>query len=98
MRESLSPIKEALMPYRGLDRSGPACYRHDAAEASETCARCLQAICDICVGFENTQPHCPPCAQKARRRRALGRALSGVAGFLVVATTAGSVGWLLSRE
>jgi tetratricopeptide (TPR) repeat protein len=86
------------MPYRGLDRSGPSCYRHDAAPAAETCARCLQTICDICVGFENTQPHCPPCAKKARQRRQLGRVLTVAAGLSVAAAFAGGLGWMATRE
>ncbi len=85
------------MPYRGLDHSGPACYRHSAAPASETCARCLQAICDICVGFESTQPHCPPCALQVRRRRRVGRTLTVALGFVLSAGALGAVGWLLTR-
>jgi tetratricopeptide (TPR) repeat protein len=86
------------MAYRGLEHPITPCYRHSAAQATESCARCLQAICDICVGFENTQPHCPPCAKKVRARRALGRAMTAALGLAVAAATLGGVVWLVSRE
>src|SRR5262245_39935699 len=86
------------MPYRGLERPAPACYRHDAAGASETCANCLQAICDICVGFENTQPHCPPCAKKARARRELTRAASIGLGLAMLSALMGGMGWLAEHQ
>jgi tetratricopeptide (TPR) repeat protein len=86
------------MPYRGLEHSGPACYRHAAAPASESCARCLHPICDICVGFENTQPHCPPCAQKARRARRWVRAAGLSVGLLASSAFAIAVGWVVARD
>jgi tetratricopeptide (TPR) repeat protein len=86
------------MPYRGLDRAGPSCYRHDAAPAAETCARCLQTICDICVGFENTQPHCPPCALKARQRRRFGRAMTIATGIGIAAAFVGGLAFMATRE
>jgi hypothetical protein len=86
------------MPYRGLERPSTACYRHDAAQATETCARCRQTICDICVGYENTQPHCPPCAGQLQRRRKIGRTVTGVLGALAVAATIGSALWVGSYK
>jgi Tetratricopeptide repeat len=86
------------MAYRGLEYPVTPCYRHQAAQASETCTRCLQAICDICVGFENTQPHCPPCARKARRGRELRRVMTAALGLAMSAATLGGVFWLVTRD
>ena len=86
------------MPYRGFDHLGPSCYRHAAAPASESCARCLQPICDICVGFENTQPHCPPCAKKARRMRKAVRAVGLTFGLAASSAFTVLVGWLVTRD
>jgi aspartyl protease family protein len=86
------------MPYRGGDRSRPPCYRHAAADASETCAGCLQPICEICVLFESTQPHCPVCAQKVRRLRKLRRGLAGALVALVGLAFVGAVGYVVTRD
>src|SRR6476659_2474005 len=86
------------MPYRDLERAGPSCYRHAVAPATETCTRCLAAICDICVGFEDTQVHCPPCAQKVRRRRAARRTLGGALGLFVVLGALAGMGWMAARD
>jgi tetratricopeptide (TPR) repeat protein len=36
-----------------------------------SCAACLKAICDICVVYRKTLPHCPSCVRRARRVQTL---------------------------
>jgi hypothetical protein len=86
------------MPYRGLEQSGPSCYRHAAAPATESCSACLQPICEICLGFEDTRPHCPLCAKKVQRRRTLQRRLSGALTLMFFAAIVGGIGFFVTRK
>jgi hypothetical protein len=36
-----------------------------------SCSACLKAICDICVVYRKTLPHCPACVRRARRVQTL---------------------------
>ena len=86
------------MPYRDLERAGPPCHRHPVAAATETCTRCLREICDICVGFEDTQVHCPPCAQTVRRRRVARRSMASALGLFVVLGALAGMGWMAIKD
>jgi tetratricopeptide (TPR) repeat protein len=83
------------MPYRGQPEPGARCFRHDAAPAVASCRKCLNAICDVCLVYDATLPHCPSCARSVRRMRAIGRAATLVS---VLAVVGGGVTWLALRK
>ncbi|HEX9104075.1 MAG TPA: tetratricopeptide repeat protein [Polyangia bacterium] len=58
------------------------------------CERCGRALCDPCVVYDISAPHCIDCARKARRRRAIGAAAK-IGG--VLAAVAGGVLFVASR-
>ena len=58
------------------------------------CERCGRALCDPCIVYDISSPHCIDCARKARRRRAIGAAAK-IAG--VVAAVAGGIVFVASR-
>jgi tetratricopeptide (TPR) repeat protein len=58
----------------------------------------LQPICEICVLFESTQPHCPACAHKQRRARKLRRELAGGLVALFSVAFVGAVGYVVTRD
>jgi len=76
------------MPYRGQPEPGARCFRHDAAPAVASCRRCLKAVCDVCLVYDGTLPHCPACARASRRMRTIGRAAALVA---VLAVAGGNI-------
>ena len=80
--------------YRDAPLVGRACYKHAAAAMAADCERCGRALCDPCVVYELSSPHCFECAKKARRRRALGAAAK-IGG--VLAAIAGGVVFMASR-
>jgi aspartyl protease family protein len=80
--------------YRDLAPMGPLCHRHANAAAAASCLRCEEAICELCLVYDLAQPHCFPCAKRARRLRQLG----GAALLTVVVGVLGSlVGYVVSR-
>jgi hypothetical protein len=72
--------------YRDAPPSGPACYKHASAPAAAQCHRCGRALCDPCVIYDVSSPHCFDCARAARRNRTLGAVakIGGVLGALGV--------------
>ncbi len=70
------------------------CHRHESAEASGSCQRCMQPICDPCIVYVGASTHCPACAKTVRRRRAIGRV---VRATLVVGAIAGFAIYLWTR-
>jgi tetratricopeptide (TPR) repeat protein len=57
--------------YRDAPLTGAACYKHSSAPMSAQCENCERALCDPCVVYWVSSPHCIDCARKARRRRSL---------------------------
>jgi tetratricopeptide (TPR) repeat protein len=79
--------------YRDAPLTGPACYKHASAPMAATCQRCERTLCDPCIVYDVSAPHCIDCARTARRRRGLGAAakiggalLAVAAGITFVAT------------
>jgi tetratricopeptide (TPR) repeat protein len=83
------------MPYRGEAAPGVACSRHAAAPAVGSCYRCGNQVCEICLLYYGAQPHCPPCAGRARRADALKSAAKVVALLGVIA---GVIVFLATRK
>ncbi len=79
--------------YRDAPLSGAACYKHASAPMAAQCARCTRALCDPCIVYDLSSPHCIDCARAARRRRGLlaatkiGAVLAAVAGGIVFVAT-----------
>lgn len=80
--------------YRDAPLVGAACYKHASAPMAAQCERCGRALCDPCIVYDISSPHCFDCARKARRRRAIGAAAK-IAG--VVAAVAGGIVFVASR-
>jgi len=68
--------------YRDQPFTGPACRKHQSAPAAGTCHGCGQEICDVCLVYDLSRPHCLPCARKAQLRRKL-RGASMVAAIVL---------------
>lgn len=70
-------------------RPGASCYRHPDRAASDSCAGCLQPICEMCALAEGSRFLCPECLRGVRRRRRLSWGLvlllllAGLAGVVV---------------
>ena len=80
--------------YRDAPLVGAACYRHASAPMASQCERCGRALCDPCIVYDISSPNCFDCANKARRRRAIGAAAK-IGG--VLAAIAGGVVFVASR-
>jgi len=80
--------------YRDAPLSGAACYKHASAPMAAQCESCERALCDPCVVYWISSPHCIDCAKKARRRRSL-VAAAKIAGVLAV--VAGGVVFVSTR-
>jgi tetratricopeptide (TPR) repeat protein len=79
--------------YRDAPLTGQSCYKHAAAPMAAQCERCERALCDPCIVYDVSSPHCIDCARTARRRRAIGAAakiggaLAAIAGGIVFVVT-----------
>ncbi len=79
--------------YRDAPLTGQPCYKHASAPMAAQCDRCTRALCDPCIVYDVSAPHCIDCARTARRRRALGAAakiggaLIAIAGGIVFVAT-----------
>jgi tetratricopeptide (TPR) repeat protein len=80
--------------YRDAPLVGAPCYKHASAPMAAQCERCERALCDPCVVYYISSPHCIDCARAARRRRSLGAAAK-IAG--VLAAVAGGVVFVATR-
>jgi tetratricopeptide (TPR) repeat protein len=80
--------------YRDAPLTGAACYKHASAPMAAQCESCERALCDPCIVYEVSSPHCIDCAKKARRRRSL-VAAAKIAGGL--ALLAGGVVFVATR-
>lgn len=69
--------------YRDAPLSGAACYKHASAAMTAQCERCERALCDPCIVYWVSSPHCIDCARKARRQRSL-VAAAKIAGVLAL--------------
>ncbi|HZS35805.1 MAG TPA: aspartyl protease family protein [Polyangia bacterium] len=57
------------MAYRGAEGSGPACSRHASSPAVTACLKCRAELCEICIVYSGTEPHCWRCAGRKRLLR-----------------------------
>jgi len=79
--------------YRDAPLPGAPCYKHASAPMAAQCERCERALCDPCIVYWISSPHCIDCARKARRGRAIsasakiGGVLAAVAGAVVFVAT-----------
>ncbi len=80
--------------YRDAPLVGAACYKHASAPMAAQCERCERALCDPCVVYDISSPHCIDCARIARRRRSF-VAAAKIAG--VIALVAGGVVFVATR-
>jgi tetratricopeptide (TPR) repeat protein len=80
--------------YRDAPLSGAACYKHASAAMTAQCERCERALCDPCIVYWISSPHCIDCARKARRTRSI-VAAAKIAG--VLALVAGGVVFVSTR-
>ena len=75
--------------YRDAPLPGAPCYKHGSAPMAAQCERCERALCDPCIVYWISSPHCIDCARAARRRRSvvavakIGGVLAAVAGGLL---------------
>ena len=80
--------------YRDAPLTGAACYKHAAAPMAAQCERCGRALCDPCIVYDLSSPHCIDCARTARRRRSIAAAAK-IGG--VLAALAGGVAFVMTR-
>jgi len=80
--------------YRDAPLTGASCYKHAAAAMAAQCERCERALCDPCVVYDLSSPHCIDCARTARRRRKIA-AVAKIGG--VLATIAGGIVFVATR-
>lgn len=80
--------------YRDAPLTGQSCYKHAAAPMAAGCDRCTRPLCDPCIVYDVSSPHCIDCARTARRRRALGAAAK-IGG--VLAAIAGGIAFVATR-
>ncbi|MCU1282365.1 MAG: hypothetical protein JWM53_5911 [bacterium] len=80
--------------YRDAPLTGQSCYKHAAAAMAAQCERCARPLCDPCVVYDVSSPHCIDCARTARRRRSLAAAAK-IAGTLAV--VAGGIVFVATR-
>jgi len=80
--------------YRDAPLTGAVCYKHASAAMAAQCERCERALCDPCIVYYVSSPHCIDCARKARRRRSL-VAAAKIAG--VLALVAGGIVFVATR-
>ena len=79
--------------YRDAPLPGAPCYKHASAPMTAQCERCERALCDPCIVYWISAPHCIDCARKARRRRAIsasakiGGVLTAIAGAALFLAT-----------
>lgn len=71
--------------YRDAPLPGAPCYKHESAPMAAQCERCERALCDPCVVYWISSPHCIDCARRARRRRSVAAAAKIAAVLAVVA-------------
>ena len=81
--------------YRDAPLPGAPCYKHASAPMAAQCERCERALCDPCIVYDLSSPHCIDCARRARRLRAIG-AGAKIAG--VVAAIAGGIVFVATRS
>src|SRR6185312_10926247 len=80
--------------YRDAPLTGAACYKHAAAPMAAQCERCGRALCNPCIVYDLSSPHCIDCARTARRRRSIAAAAK-IGG--VLAALAGGVAFVVTR-
>jgi Flp pilus assembly protein TadD len=80
--------------YRDAPLTGASCYKHAAAPMAAQCERCDRALCDPCIVYDLSAPHCIDCARKARKRRSL-TAAAKIGG--VLALVAGGAAFVATR-
>jgi tetratricopeptide (TPR) repeat protein len=80
--------------YRDAPLPGAPCYKHGSAPKAAQCERCERALCDPCIVYWISSPHCIDCARRARRRRAVGAAAKIAA---VLAVVAGGIVFVATR-
>src|SRR4051794_7806456 len=80
--------------YRDAPLTGPACWKHASAPAGAQCHRCARPLCDPCIVYDVSSPHCFDCARSARRRRTIG-AVAKIGA--VLGLVAGGVVFVVSR-
>ncbi|HEY2746835.1 MAG TPA: tetratricopeptide repeat protein [Polyangia bacterium] len=80
--------------YRDAPLTGAACYKHASAPQAAQCERCGRALCDPCIVYDLSSPHCIDCARTARRRRSIAAAAK-IGG--VLAAVAGGIFFVATR-
>src|SRR5947209_13951886 len=79
--------------YRDAPLPGAPCYKHASAPMAAQCERCERALCDPCIVYFLSSPHCIDCARAGRRRRSLvasakiGGVLAAIAGAVLFVAT-----------
>ncbi len=68
------------------------CHLHPAKPASDSCARCLKPVCEVCALADAARFLCPECLRAVRRRR---RIVGWSVGVTVVGLLAAILTWFL---
>lgn len=68
------------------------CHLHPQKPASDSCARCLKPVCEVCALADAARFLCPDCLKAVRRRR---RIVGWSAGLAVAGLLAACVTWFL---